>query len=58
MMKGQSGSAMFGFWDDGIAYAVAVMSAFGNVWASGFENWCSGGSDLGRTVKQARDENP
>jgi V8-like Glu-specific endopeptidase len=63
MMKGQSGSAMFGFWDEGnppqpIPYAVAVMSAFGNVWASGFENWCSGGSDLGRVVKQARDENP
>jgi hypothetical protein len=57
MMKGQSGSPMFGFWDDG-PYAVAVMSAFGNVWASGFENWCSGGSDLGRVVKQARDENP
>jgi V8-like Glu-specific endopeptidase len=57
MMKGQSGSPMFGFWDDG-AYAVAVMSAYGNVWASGLENWCSGGSDLGRVVRQARDENP
>jgi V8-like Glu-specific endopeptidase len=58
MMKGQSGSPMFGTWPDGIAYAVAVMSAYGNVWASGNENWCSGGSDLGRVVKQARDENP
>lgn len=63
MMKGQSGSAMFGFWDEGsppqsIPYAVAVMSAYGNVWASGNENWCSGGSDLGSIVKQARDENP
>jgi V8-like Glu-specific endopeptidase len=63
MMKGQSGAAMFGFWEEGnppqpIPYAVAVMSAYGNVWASGFENWCSGGSDLDRIVRQARDENP
>ena len=63
MMKGQSGSAMFGFWDEGnppqsVPYAVAVMSAYGNVWLSGSENWCSGGSDLTSIVRQARDENP
>jgi V8-like Glu-specific endopeptidase len=56
-MPGQSGSPMFGTWDDG-PYVVAVMSSHGVVWASGTENWCSGGSDLGRLVKQARDENP
>jgi hypothetical protein len=48
---------MFAWWD-GSPYAVAVMSAYGNVWASGNENWCSGGSDLSRIVRQARDENP
>ena len=57
MQKGQSGSPMFAWWD-GIPYAVAVMSAYGNVWASGDENWCSGGSDLSRIVRQARNENP
>ena len=49
---------MFAFWADGIAYVVAVMSAEGSVWASGTENWCAGGSDLGRLVGWARDENP
>jgi hypothetical protein len=63
MMKDQSGSAMFGFWDEGnppqsVPCAVAVMSAYGNVWLSGSENRCSGGSDLTRIVRQARDENP
>ena len=58
MMKGQSGSAMFNTWSDGIAYAVAVMSSYGQVYASGNENWCSGGSDLNRIVRIARDENP
>ncbi|NMM91601.1 hypothetical protein B2J88_46170 [Rhodococcus sp. SRB_17] len=57
MQKGQSGAPMFAWWD-GLPYAVAVMSAYGNVWASGNENWCSGGSDLNHVVKQARDENP
>lgn len=55
---GQSGSPMFGRWDDGIRYVVAVISSHGEVWASGTENWCSGGSDLNRIVKLARDENP
>jgi V8-like Glu-specific endopeptidase len=63
MMKGQSGSAMFGFWDEGTPpqsnpYAVAVMSAYGQIWVSGQENWCSGGSDMTRLVNQARAENP
>jgi V8-like Glu-specific endopeptidase len=58
MMKGQSGSPMFSMWPDGIAYAVAVMSSYGQVFASGNENWCSGGSDLNRIIRIARDENP
>jgi V8-like Glu-specific endopeptidase len=57
MMKGQSGSPMFGFWNN-VPYVVAVMSSYGQVWASGNENWCSGGSDLNRIVRIARDENP
>jgi V8-like Glu-specific endopeptidase len=57
MQKGQSGSPMFAWWG-GRPYAVAVMSAYGNVWASGNENWCSGGVDLDRIVRLARDENP
>lgn len=57
LQKGQSGSPMFAWWS-GVPYAVAVMSAYGNVWASGLENWCSGGEDLDRIVRLARDENP
>jgi V8-like Glu-specific endopeptidase len=57
VMPGQSGSPMFGFWDDG-AYAVAVISSEGSVFLSGDENWCSGGTDLDRLVAQARSENP
>ena len=41
-----------------VPYVVAVMSSYGQVWASGNENWCSGGSDLNRIVRIARDENP
>ncbi|HRD61014.1 MAG TPA: trypsin-like peptidase domain-containing protein [Nocardioides sp.] len=58
---GQSGSPFFGMWNEGgtqIAYAVAVVSAEGEIFLSGNENWASGGSDLGRIVRQARDENP
>ncbi len=61
LMPGQSGSPMFGQWQEGPnlnPYVVAVVSAQGAVWFSGDENWCSGGTDLGRLVKQARDENP
>jgi V8-like Glu-specific endopeptidase len=54
---GQSGSPMFGTWDDG-QYVVAVMSSEGTVFASGMENWCSGGSDLTRLVDQARTDFP
>lgn len=54
---GQSGSPMFGMWDDG-PYVVAVLSAHGSVWASGTENWCSGGSDLTRLVRIARQDHP
>jgi V8-like Glu-specific endopeptidase len=55
----QSGSPMFGFWpNDAGAYAVAVISAIGEIFASGLETWCSGGSDLSRLVNQARTENP
>ena len=48
---------MFAFWN-GEPYVVAVMSSYGIVWASGNENWCSGGDDLNRIVRIARDENP
>jgi hypothetical protein len=48
---------MFGFWSDG-PYVVAVMSAIGNIFASGDENWCSGGSDLTRFVNRARSGDP
>ena len=57
VMRSQSGSPMFGTWNDG-PYAVSVVSAVGQVWASGLENWCSGGNDLTRLVNQARAENP
>jgi len=56
IMPGQSGSPMFGYWDDEVPDVVAVVSAHGSVWASGTENWCAGGTDLGRLVRQARDE--
>lgn len=56
---GQSGSPMFGFWpNDPVAYAVAVISAIGHVFASGLETWCAGGSDRTRLVNQARTESP
>jgi hypothetical protein len=55
--KGQSGSPMFGVWDDGTR-VVAVVSAEGNIFASGTENWCSGGSDLNRLVRIARQDHP
>jgi V8-like Glu-specific endopeptidase len=55
---GQSGGPMFAFWDDGLPYVVAVVSAEGNIFASGMENWCSGGSDLTALVLQARAGHP
>jgi V8-like Glu-specific endopeptidase len=57
LKKGQSGSPMFGRWKDG-RYVVAVMSSEGTVFASGMENWCSGGSDLTRLVRKARTDFP
>lgn len=53
LFKGQSGSPMFGFWDTG-PYVVAVVSAFGSIFLSGDENWCSGGSALTQLVNNAR----
>jgi hypothetical protein len=41
-----------------IERVVAVVSSTGEVFASGDENWCAGGVDLDRIVRQARDENP
>ena len=57
VIKGQSGAPMFGFWD-GLAYVVAVTSAEGVIFASGTENWCSGGSDLNRLIAIAREDHP
>ena len=54
---GQSGGPMFGMWD-GVAYVVAVVSAVGTVWFSGVENWCAGGSDLNRLIREARQSDP
>ena len=45
---GNSGGPMFGFWGDG-PYAVAVVSS-----QSSSENWCSGGNDMTRLVRHAR----
>lgn len=55
--KMQSGSPMFGKFGDQ-TQVVAVISAEGNVWFSGLENWCAGGSDLNRLVRQARTDFP
>lgn len=57
LMPGQSGSPMFGFFSDG-PYVVAVVAAQGSVYASGTENWCSGGSLLTRLVNEARSNDP
>jgi V8-like Glu-specific endopeptidase len=58
VMPGQSGSPVFGVWADGIAYVVAVVSSNGAVFLSGAENWCSGGSDLNRLIRIARQDHP
>lgn len=55
--KGQSGGPVFGFWD-GKPYVVAVISSEGSIYASGDENWCSGGSDLPSLVNDARAGDP
>lgn len=54
---GQSGGPMFAFWG-GAPYVVAVVSAEGSVYASGDENWCSGGSDLPSLVRDALTGDP
>lgn len=54
---GQSGSPMFGFWDDGV-FAVAVISGGSDGFPLGRNNWCAGGSDLTRLVKWTRDRHP
>ncbi|MCC8245925.1 trypsin-like serine peptidase [Saccharothrix luteola] len=56
-MPRQSGSPMFGTWGDQ-TQVVAVISATGQVFLSGTENWCSGGSDLNRLVRKARTDFP
>lgn len=57
LMKGQSGSPMFGFWEDG-PYAVAVASAIGKNLLGANGNYCSAGSLLTRLARYARDFYP
>ena len=57
LMPGQSGSP-FWAWFGNSPDVVAVVSSEGSVWASGQENWCSGGDDLTRLVGQARRDVP
>jgi len=54
LLSGQSGSPMFGMWDDG-PYRVAVMTSDD---PPENENWRAGGSDLLRLVNFARSEHP
>jgi V8-like Glu-specific endopeptidase len=49
---GQSGSPIFGFWGAS-AFAVAVVSA-----QSDSDNYCAGGSDLSRLVREVRAAHP
>lgn len=49
---GQSGGPMFGFFDKG-PYVVSVVSAQGEYFLSGNENWCAGGNDMTRLVNTA-----
>jgi V8-like Glu-specific endopeptidase len=52
LTHGQSGSPIFGFWNNK-PYVVAVVSA-----ETANENYCAGGSDLPRLVKQVREALP
>jgi V8-like Glu-specific endopeptidase len=52
MIPGQSGSPMFAWWANG-PYVVAVWSGY-----SSDENWCSGGGDMTRLVRHARNQDP
>jgi len=54
LVSGQSGSPVFGTWDDG-PHVVAVMSSDD---PPENENWCAGGSDLVSLVAFARREHP
>lgn len=56
-MKGQSGSPMFGFWEDG-PYAVAVASATGKNLLGAPGNYCSAGSLLTKLAGLARQSYP
>jgi V8-like Glu-specific endopeptidase len=53
VFPGQSGGPMFGFWDDGFPYAVAVQS-----WQNTSTNGASGGGDLVDLAIRARNEHP
>lgn len=52
---GQSGGPMAAFWSDG-PYVVSVVSAQSS--SGAHENYCSGGGDLTRLVRRARELNP
>ena len=53
VFPGQSGGPMFGFWDDGFPYAVAVQS-----WQDSGTNGASGGGDIVDLAIRALTENP
>jgi hypothetical protein len=53
LMKGHSGGPIFAFWPDGIPYVVAVVSA-----ESDDNNYCAGGSWLGKLIQEARSIDP
>ena len=54
LFSGQSGSPMFATWSDRV-FATAVMSSDD---PPARENWCAGGADIVRLVRQARSEHP
>ena len=53
-MKGHSGGPIFAFWPDGMPYVVAVVSAEGD----DDNNYCAGGSWLGKLIQEAREIDP
>jgi V8-like Glu-specific endopeptidase len=53
LMRGHSGGPIFAFWPDGFPYVVAVVSAEG-----GGDNYCAGGSWLGKLIQEARSNDP
>ena len=56
-MKGQICGPLFGFWTDD-PYVVVVVSAVGQAYLSGEENWCTGFSYLTRLARHACDSDP